>query len=268
MFLAGGGVTVGPRALRSIRRRSLGPSIPVPPVHLAVRSLSFVSAARHRSVGVRIVVPPELPTGKPVPVCLWLHGRGGSAASVTSELRIPNFLAAAVADGVPPFAVVSVDGGTAYWHKRASGDDPEHMIMSELPGVLDREGIVADRWAIAGWSMGGYGALLLAERHDRFVAAVASSPAVWRHGRDTAPGAFDSSTDFKANDVLAELSRLPKFVRIDCGTDDPFASTTKEMLRRVDGVEGTVSEGAHTMRFWRAMVPGQLRFLSAAFAAS
>ena len=49
-------------------------------------------------------------------------------------------LAQAVAAGIPPFAVVAVDGGGSYWHKRASGEDSGAMVLDELIPMLERPG--------------------------------------------------------------------------------------------------------------------------------
>jgi S-formylglutathione hydrolase FrmB len=261
---AGAGTSVGPRIARRLRRDHVGVDVAVPSEHVPVATHSFESTARHRRVHLSVAVPEQLDRQRPVPVCVWLHAKGASASSVMNSLRVPNFLAEAVRTGVAPFVIAAVDGGNRYWHRRRDGDDPEAMVIGELPAQLAKAGITAGPWAIAGWSMGGYGALLLAERHDRFVAVAASSAAVWFHGRDTRPGAFDSAEDFARHDVLADLASLPPAVRIDCGLDDPFASTSSAMLRRIPGAQGGMAEGAHTMRFWRSVLPAQLAFLGRA----
>ncbi len=206
-------------------------------------------------------MPTALAHGGPVPVCVWLHGRGDRASTVVDELKVPNFLSQAIEGGVTPFVVVAIDGGERYWHRRSDGDDPEAMVVDELPLMLQQQGIVAERWAIAGWSMGGYGALLMAERHPKFTAVAASSPAVWFRSGDTRSGAFDSVDDFASYDVLASRKSLPAAVRIDRGIEDPFASTAAVMLNKIPGVHGAMVQGAHTMRFWRSALPAQLAFL-------
>jgi S-formylglutathione hydrolase FrmB len=260
------GAALGPRLVRRLTRGSLGASVAVPSARVPTTSFTFDSAARGRRVSVRLVLPPSLKDVSEAPVCVWLHGRSGSAATVVDGLKVPNYLGQAIADGVPPFAVVAVDGGNGYWHARRSGDDPSAMVVDELPGALAAHGVRPGRWAVAGWSMGGYGALLLAERTPRFVAVAASSAAVWFHAGDTRPGAFDDAEDWAANDVLGGLAHLPAHVRIDCGLQDPFASTSAAMLRRIPGVEGAMAEGAHTMRFWRSVLPAQLAFLGRSLA--
>ena len=54
-------------------------------------------------------------------------------------------LAQAVAAGLPPFAVVAVDGGGGYWHKRASGDDSGAMVLDELIPMLGEQGLDTSR---------------------------------------------------------------------------------------------------------------------------
>ena len=106
-------------------------------------------------------------------------------------------LAQAVAAGLPPFAVVAVDGGGGYWHKRASGEDSGAMVLDELIPMLASKAWTPRGSAFLGWSMGGYGALLLGARLGpaRTAAICAVSPALWTSSGAAAPGAFDSADD-------------------------------------------------------------------------
>jgi alpha-beta hydrolase superfamily lysophospholipase len=57
--------------------------------------------------------------------------------------------------------------------------------------------------------MGGYGALLAAERDPAALVAVApTSPALWLTPGATAPGAFDSPADFYSHNVFAGIEQL------------------------------------------------------------
>ena len=78
-----------------------------------------------------------------------------------------------------------------------------------------------------GISMGGYGALLLAEKYPDLISAVAAiSPAIWTsyaQARAANAGAYASAADFAADDVVthaAALARVP--VRVAAGLADPF----------------------------------------------
>lgn len=155
-----------------------GPDGVVPDVEPArVHYGAFRSAARGQRVGWALAAPPGANAG--LPGLLALHGRGQdhTAAFLRSRLALDRFLTDAVRRGVPPFAIVSVDGGETYWHDRASGDRAETMMVEELLPRLDRQGLDTTRLALTGWSMGGFGALHLAGvlGPDR-VRAVAAMP--------------------------------------------------------------------------------------------
>lgn len=104
------------------------------------------------------------------------------------------------------------------------------MLLTEFLPMCRRRGLGVGshhRIGLTGESMGGYGALLLAEEHPSMVAAVAPiSPAVWTTYADSQnanPDAFTSAADFAAHDVIAHASALRGMpVRIASGRDDPF----------------------------------------------
>ncbi len=128
---------------------------------------------------VRILLPQNVETARRYPVLYLLHGgvgnyrdwvRGGDVERLTLDL---------------PLIVVMPDGGRVGWYtdwfNRGAGGRPlwetYHIdqlipwIDAQFPTVVTREGR-----AIAGLSMGGFGAMSYAARHpDRFVAAAAFS---------------------------------------------------------------------------------------------
>ncbi|WP_232828621.1 alpha/beta hydrolase [Kribbella monticola] len=227
-----------------------------------VESGSFASAARRTKVGWSIIYPDQRPAR--MPVVLVLHGRGGDHTSAINDLGIDRHLAAAVSAGLPPFALATVDGGADnYWHRRANGDDPQRMLTQEFLPLLAKRGLLTSRYGVLGWSMGGFGALLLAAdvKAPRVVAAAAMSPALWRHAKDTTPGSYDGPADFEAHQLFGRAADLAGVaIRIDCGRDDPFAAAT-EQLRAEVPAEGGMEPGRHTAGYWRRMLPDQLQFL-------
>ena len=125
-------------------------------------------------------------------------------------------------------ALVTVDGGDGYWNPHP-GDDPMAMVTGELIPRCRRLGLgrAPRRIAVMGISMGGYGALLLAEKYpDLFAAVAAISPAVWTsypQARQANPGAYASAAAFAAGDVVthaAALGRRP--VRVASGYARPL----------------------------------------------
>lgn len=266
--------------VRSVWRRLTGAcgldGADAPRSAAAVISDRFSSTVLGHDVGFSIGLPPGAtpnPT-TPMPVCFCLPGRGGVAADVTAGMRLQDFVAAEVARGAPTtFAVAGIDGGESYWHRRADGTDTLAMFLDEfMPLASQRFGLgtgTAKR-ALLGWSMGGYGALLAAERRpELFSAVAAASPAIWRTYEDqhsAVPDAFDGPDDFAANDVFRDVARLQGLkVRIDCGTSDPFAPAAQQLATAIQPApEGRYEKGCHDGGFWRRVAPDQVRFLSSA----
>jgi pimeloyl-ACP methyl ester carboxylesterase len=231
-----------------------------------VVSGSFVS---QRRLGVRCGWSIGYPPGsrRNLPVLVVLHGKGGNHASAFgNDLGLQYYLAQQLAAGKRPFAIASVDGGDSYWHHRRSGEDAGAMVTDELLPILHDQGLNTSRIGLLGWSMGGYGALLLAGRlgADRVSVCVAESPALWLHPGDTAPGAFDDPVDYQANTVFGQQSRLDRIaVRLDCGQGDGFLPAAQHYLRGfAHRPSGGFQPGGHTLGYWRRMAPDQLAFVA------
>lgn len=145
--------------------------------------MSHVSEARGAQVDLFTAVPAGHGTGEGLPVCLVLHGASATAADLEG-FGLPRFLTAAVREGVPPFVLVGTDGGRKMW--RSSGrddpDDPQRMLIEEVPVWLAERSFDWDRRAAWGWSMGGAGALLLGEAVEGALTAVAALTLIHRSG--------------------------------------------------------------------------------------
>ena len=220
---------------------------------------SFESAARGgRPTNWAIARPPGA-TGPLRPVIL-LHGRWSDATAVMSAFNVENLLAAGSGTGAPPFAVAAVDGGDNYWHKRAWATTPVPWCSTNSSPCWPTKAWIPPGWDL-GWSMGGYGALLLGSRlgAGRTAAISATSPALWLSPAQAAPGAFDSAEDYDSNSVwgLPELGSIP--LRIDCGTEDPFYTATRDFVARLHPPPaGGFSRGGHDFQFWEAQFPSEL----------
>jgi len=240
----------------------LEPPAPAQPAPTMVTG-SFVSAARGGiNTNWAIARPPG--QTKPLRPVIALHGKGSDAATVMAG-GVEQGLAQAVDAGLPPFAVVAVDGGGSYWHKRASGEDSGAMVLDELIPMLPGHGLDTSRVAFLGWSMGGYGALLLGGRlgSPRTAAICAVSPALWLSSDAAAPGAFDGPDDFAANSVfgMPALASIP--IRVDCGDSDPFYSATKQFIAQLPNPPaGGFSPGGHNGEFWSSQLPAELTWMA------
>jgi pimeloyl-ACP methyl ester carboxylesterase len=246
------------------------PAGPLPSRHL----VAFHSVYRHREVQMLTLLPAGAASPAGLGVVIALHGAGGTGISMARQLA-----PAMTRAGVSTFAVICVDGGDTYWHQHADGDDPAGMIVHEALPRAAAAGMRTRRIGLVGLSMGGFGALLLAEQFSaaagaggrpRVAAVAALSPAIFAtypDARAANAAAFDSPAEFARNDVftgLGALRRVPTL--ISCGQDDPFQSETvrvREKLSALTGqrVPGGIMPGCHDGAFWGRTMPGALSFL-------
>ncbi|MEY2419261.1 MAG: hypothetical protein QOG90_1941 [Actinomycetota bacterium] len=240
--------------------RSSSPDYQAPTIGAKVRSFRMSSAAMKGDVRVGISTPDD-----PKAVLVCLHARGSLGYRMAFDaVHVHHVVAAAK----KPIVIVGVDGGpSSYWHKRASGIDPQAMLHDELLPRIDAEVGAGLPRAIMGWSMGGYGALLAAERHpDLYKAVVGSSPALFPSADATSPGSFDDAADYRRNDVFADEAALkPLVVRLDCGTHDPFLPAVKTFAARLPHPNpGSFTNGNHDAPYWRSVAPAQIATIAAA----
>ena len=234
---------------------------------------TFYSAARNRAVGYTIGYPPRHRPGARLPLVIMLHGYGDSHVDALFGLSPAQALALRVGGApLPPMALVTVDGGTGYWNPHP-GDNPQAMLTDEVIPLCQRRGLGgSQRVGVMGISMGGYGALLLAEkRPDLIGAAAAISPAIWTsyaQARAANAGAYASAADFAADDAVthaAALAHVP--VRIAAGFGDPFYPGVKALVRALPKRAGgeppvvSFSDGCHDSSFFTAQEPASLAFL-------
>jgi len=224
---------------------------------------SFISAARGGVPTNWIIARPPGQTGPLRPV-IALHGVRGNAKQVMS-FGIEEGLAELVKAGRPPFAVVSVDGGDSYWHRRAGGEDAGSMVLNELIPMLATQALDTTRVGFMGWSMGAYGALLLGARlgAQRTAGICAISPALYQSYTASTLGAFDSYEDWTKNTVfgLPALSSIP--LRVDCGQDDRFAPATHQFIAQLrTPPAGGFTAGGHDETYWRQQLPSELAWLA------
>ena len=239
-----------------VRRVFAGPAVsgPVPDVPLGDERLEQVaSAARGTTVGFWTAVPAGHGDGHGLPVCLVLHGASATTADY-SGFGLGRFLTAAVQAGVPPFVLAGADGGATGW--QASGtDDPQRMLTEELPAWCAARGWDTSRLAAYGWSLGGRGSLLLAERDPGLLRAVSAlSPAV-RHD----------------DVVIADADRLDGHrVAVWCGESDALLPAVRSLVAAIPGGPAVASyaPGAHTRGYWNTVTPAAFAFVGRALAGS
>jgi S-formylglutathione hydrolase FrmB len=226
---------------------------------------SFVSAARG---GVETKWAVALPPGRyaqPLHTVIALHGRDMDADGVM-DMGVEAGLAELARAGYPPFAVAAVDGGNGWWHRRVTGEDSGAMVLNEFLPLMASKGLDTRRVSFIGWSMGGYGALLLggALGPKRTAAICAVAPALFTdYGLALQEGAFDGPADWFAYSVYGTpaLSEIP--IRIDCGAEDRFFDATKQFVSSLGKPPAGVSfEGGHDVSAWKVKLPRELAWLA------
>jgi hypothetical protein len=204
------------------------------------------SSARGREVGFFTAVPDGHGDGAGLPVCLVLHGASATTAGFT-RFGLPQFLTAAVEHGVAPFVLVGVDGGRTRWEGDGDTDDPQRMLREEVPAWCAERGFDAERIAAHGWSMGGYGSLLLAARNPGWLRAVAVlSPAI-------------GGGELERRQAELDGSRLA----IWCGSADSVQPEIEEFAASIPGPPAIVefAPGGHTRGYWNRVTPDALAFV-------
>jgi putative tributyrin esterase len=115
-----------------------------------------------RPVHVNVLLPPGYDPAKRYPIIYLLHGWNGNCHNWTDLTRLTTYAAAY------SFIIAMPDGGNS-WYVNSLTDPRERyedLITTDLPQYLRHRYSIDTAWqAIAGLSMGGYGALQLGLRH-------------------------------------------------------------------------------------------------------
>ena len=255
----------------------------------------YASAALGRQANYA-TVRPEKAVGK-LPVVYLLHGRDSSAAEWLRLGHVAETLDRLVAARrIPPLMVVLPDMGNG-WHVDGPAMAAETAIVRDLAVDVernfdarrDREGR-----AIAGNSMGGFGAVRIALAHpERYVAAASMSGAFWTRIRpDTQidetmaarlarvfSGAFGEPFDprfFVARDpeqtarrLAVDAPRPALYLTASRGDRFRLAEEQDVMELRLKAaglaVTSAVTEGDHDWGTWAAVFADVLEFLAAKF---
>jgi predicted esterase len=246
-------------------------SVPAPTLSFAALGPSFsdefFSRARGRSVGYTIAYPPGHQRGDQLSLIIMLHGYGDN--HVTALKGMTPAEAVALRPQHEPMALVTVDGGNGYWTPHPH-DDPMAMVVEELIPLCQGLGLgrQPQQIKLMGISMGGFGALAIAESVPHLISGVAAiSPAIWTtydQAHDANPNAFGSRQTFEKYDVTIHAGKLTGLpLRVAAGTDDPFLPGVKTFVAAVTRPEKVVFDsGCHTDSFFFAQEPPSIQFLS------
>lgn len=250
-----------------------------------VETVRFRSALLGRDVTYRVVLPPGygLVTSRATryPVLYMLHGWGGDYDSWLTRSSLGLYAAE------HRLIVVTPEGGKG-WYTDAPGGEPyeSHLLRELLPDVDGRFRTINNRRGrgVAGYSMGGYGALKLGFRHPELFAFAGSTSgaldAAARVGEESIERAFGEAggaTRFE-NDLPRLAREFPEarrgalpYLYLDCGLRDEWFEVNRDFAatlaaRRITH-EYRQLPGEHVWPYWDAQAREILRVASDMLAA-
>ena len=249
---------------------------------MAILDFRFHSEALQREVSLNIILPEPKRLGAHYQTLYLLHGLSGDHTSWCRQSSIERY---AAAYGI---AVVMPDAERSWYADTAYGAPYFTFLTSELPRVCQGyfKGMSPRREdnAIAGLSMGGYGALkaavLCPERYG-YAASLSGSLDITRRGRPyplelwRGNFGFDlpdaTALEGSENDLFASTRRaieagkeLPKLF-LWCGTEDSLLHTNRayrDLLCELDVEHAySESEGDHSWQWWDLHIRDVLKWI-------
>lgn len=221
------------------------------------------------------------------PILYLLHGACGSELDWVFQGRVHQTLDGMIAAGRIAPMVVAMPGdglygaGTFYvdWYD-GTGPFERHFLREVMPTVEQAVRVRTDRGsrAVAGLSMGGYGALTLSLRHpDLFCAAASLSgmtmpihPAIWgAHARRLFGPLRGRSLRYRLQRDPRHLVTLPRTravaLHISCGQSDHLFGLNRKLHRLLERIgrphEYREPPGGHDWAFWRRHVADAIEFI-------
>ena len=154
-----------------------------------VKNFRYNSAALGREQVAQMYVPDTQAPPGGWPVLYLLHGLDGSATDWQTLGGIQSAMDHLIAEGrIKPMVVVMPPGANSWYVDSAEVHGPgdyAKAIAHDLPAAVEAAFPVGDdrvHRAIAGLSMGGFGALRLGlAEPERYSAVAAMSPAIWQN---------------------------------------------------------------------------------------
>ncbi len=273
-----GPVSIFTTDVQSLKIREFTFSNIWPPYGVETHQLS--SKLMARDMPYRVVLPPNYKSDQATvryPVVFLLHGLTGHFDNWTDKTKLADYASRY------NFIIVTPEGGDGWYTDSATvpNEKYESYIIKELiPEIDSKFRTLADRdhRAIAGLSMGGYGAIKFGLKYPEIfslagsfsgaLAVTATLPTTRDAGFvksiHTIFGPADSETR-KTNDIFKIVSEMPDaskknlpFLYIDCGTEDFLFQSNRNfiglLLEEKIPHEYRQRPGGHTWTYWDAQV--------------
>ncbi len=247
-----------------------------------VESNSFFSTALAREMPYEVVLPAGYSGSRErYPVLYLLHGWQGDETNFVSLTHLVERASAYKLIVVTPRAGNSWYVNSATHAKDRYADYVFQDLIAEVDAHYRTIASPHER-AVAGISMGGYGAILLSLRHPGAFAFAASISGAFagpsaiesvmpqlKPSTDESFGAVGSITR-RQNDLdtligAVDRTQQPYFF-LECGTSDPLLSSNRRLVEELSShrfaYEYHELPGAHTWPFWDGSLPTMLEVLS------
>lgn len=253
-----------------------------------VETRSFVGEVTRIKHPISVVLPDGYDKTKQYFTVYMLHGYGGSHKDWTTHTDIEQY-----ADRFN-IIIVCPDGNRNSWYvnsKVKQGYLYETYIAKDVVNYIDNTySTVSDRTgrAIAGYSMGGYGALYIALHHQKTFSVIGSMsggvdfrpfPKKWEL-EDIFGSYPKNKKEWNSKAIINNLSLLADQTQpdnkiaiiMDVGIDDFFLPVNRElhnaMLTRNIQHDYTERRGGHNWDYWNNNIGYQLLFISSTLKAS
>ncbi|WKZ60942.1 MAG: alpha/beta hydrolase-fold protein [Cyclobacteriaceae bacterium] len=268
-----------------------------------IEGLSIESKILSQEVKYSIILPEDYYTSKTskYPVVYLLHGLGDNESSWLEYGRVNQFTDGAIKNGdIVPMIFVMPEGFRTYYVNDYAGKFLyEDMFIKELIPFIDKQYRTIpdkDHRATMGYSMGGFGALVLPLKNpDVFTISVPLSISVrtddqyetersdkWNEQWGRLFGGVGKSGEERITEYYKQhspfhifrQSDLSKYknlkLYIDNGDDEYTLAKSNEELHillrdRNFPHEFRIRNGGHEFSYWRAAMPNGFRFISDAF---
>jgi putative tributyrin esterase len=245
---------------------------------MASCELKYRSQALEKATAATVLLP-EGPQKGPFPVLYLLHGLSDDQTAWTRWTSIERYVRSL------PLIVVMPDSGRGFYCDAEQGFAYETAIIQDLIGYVDtmfNTNRTRQGRALAGLSMGGYGAAKLALKFpEMFCGAVSLSGAMgFAHRAFPDPMERPWDREFARvvgtnpvggpNDLYALANALKETqrpaLRIDCGTEDFLLADNRAFHAYLEKIgyphEYDENPGAHEWGYWDRHIQEAITFLA------
>ena len=250
--------------------------------HVRMQDVTFRSASLNRDIQYRVILPNPITNQQKFPVVYLLHGRGGNYRDWSNYSDVAKYAESGV-------ILVMPEGASSYYTNAVGRpeDRYEDYIVKDLVTDVESKFPAANergKRAIAGVSMGGYGAIKLALVHpELFVFAGGMSPAIdvpsrpfsitrwgqWRSHRAIF-GPWDGEVQHKNDPFVLAGTVDPKnvpYIFLSCGEQEGLLLSNRKFSRLLTArhfqFESDFGPGSHDWNQWNGQIPILFRSLMA-----